>query len=251
LGITQPSLTLALQRLEKQLNVVLLERSKRGVILTRAGEFLSQRSQQLLQDWEREMRQVSQNTQHPTGRYSFGVHSSVAQYMLPHFMPHMLKHFNQLEFDFIHDLSRRITEKVISRQCDFGLVINPVAHPDLVIRKILSDHVTLFHHPDYKGDVLIYDPDLKQSQNLLQKIRKSFNYKRELHSSSLDVIKTLAASQCGAAILPTRVAVTAPELRAFKNAAIFKDELCLIYRVERRKDESLQKILDLIRPNAF
>ena len=40
LGVTQPSLTLALQRLEDKAGVTLLERSRKGSHLTRQGEAL-------------------------------------------------------------------------------------------------------------------------------------------------------------------------------------------------------------------
>ena len=46
------------------------------------------------------------------------------------------------EIQLLHDHSRKITEKVISFDVDYGIVVNPVSHPDLVIRLITTDEVS-------------------------------------------------------------------------------------------------------------
>ncbi len=247
LGVTQPSITQAIKRLEEKTGIILLERSRKGSSLTRQGEGLFQIGERMLLEWERDTRMIAQGQKEPMGRYSLGVHSSVAQYTLADFLPPLLDKFPELEFNLIHDLSRKIAEQVISRECDLGLVINTIPHPDLVIHKLLTDEVTLFKHPAYKGNVLILDPDLKQSQTLLKNMRKVFDFKREIHSSSLEVIRDLCENKAGMAILPSRVAALSDKIRPVPNAPSFKDELSLIYRVERRADLSFKELISAIR----
>lgn len=247
LGVTQPSITLALKRLEEKTGIILLERSRKGTTLTRQGEGLFKIGERMLQEWERDTRMIAQGQKVPMGQYSLGVHSSVAQYTLGEFLPQLMEKYPELEFNFIHDLSRKIAEKVISRECDLGLVINSIPHPDLVIHKILTDEVTLFKHPAYKGNVLILDPSMKQSQSLLKNIRKVFDYKREIHSSSLEVIRNLCENKAGIAVLPCRVASISKEIKSVPNAPTFKDELSLIYRVERKSDLSFKEIVSTIK----
>ncbi len=247
LGVTQPSITLALKRLEDKTGIILLERSRKGSHLTRQGEGLFRIGERMLGEWERDIRMIAQGSQSPIGRYSLGLHSTVARYTLPEFLPALLEKYSELEFELIHDLSRKITEKVISRECDLGLVINPISHPDLVLQKLLTDEVTLFKHPSYKGDVLILDPALKQTQALLKNIRKVFSYNREFHSSSLEVIRDLCESKCGVAILPGRVAAISEKIKAVAGAPIFKDELHLIYRMERKSEPSFKELTSAIK----
>lgn len=247
LGVTQPSLSVALKKLEQKSGVTLLERSKQGVFLTRQGSLLAKTAERMLADWEREIRMVTQGSLRPMGQYTMGSHVSVAQYTMPGFMPLILDKFPEVEFRLIHDLSRKITESVVSRECDIGLVINPVPHPDLVMHKLLTDEVTLFKHPHYHGDVLILDPALKQSQTLLKNVRKAFDYKREIHTSSLDLIRTLCETKAGVGILPTRVAEVSKKIIPVENAPHFKDELFLIYRVERRKEPSFLALISEVR----
>jgi DNA-binding transcriptional LysR family regulator len=247
LGITQPTLTLSLKRLEEKTGMILLERSRKGADLTRQGEGLFKMGERMLSEWERELRMISQGQDEPMGQYRLGVHTAVAQYTLDKFLPALMNKFQRLEWHLVHDLSRKITEQVISQECDLGLVINPIPHPDLVMHRLLSDEVTLFKHPQYKGDVLIVDPALKQSQTLLKNIRKVFSYNREIHSSSLEVIRHLCAHKTGVAILPTRVAELSPEIKKIPSAPVFKDELYLIYRMERKSQSSFKKLVETIR----
>ena len=51
----------------------------------------------------------------------------------------------ELEISMAHGLSREITEMIISRKIDPGLVINPVKHNDLVLKKICTDRVGLWN----------------------------------------------------------------------------------------------------------
>ena len=247
LGVTQPSITLALKRLEDKTGITLLERSRKGTHLTRQGEGLFKIGERMLNDWERETRMIAQGSNVPMGRYTIGVHSAVAQFTLGKFLPGLLEKFTELEINLVHDLSRKVTEQVISRECDIGLVINSIPHPDLVIHKLLTDEVTLFKHPAYKGDVLILDPALKQSQSLLKNVRKAFEYKRELHSSSLEVIRHLCESKAGMALLPGRVASISDKIKPVAGAPVFKDELALIYRVERKTEQSFKELVNAVK----
>lgn len=247
LGVTQPSITLALKRLEEKTGITLLERSRKGTHLTRQGEGLFKIGERMLNDWERETRMIAQGQNEPMGRYTIGVHSAVAQYTLGNFLPNLLDKYPSLEINLTHDLSRKITEQVISREVDLGLVINSIPHPDLVIHKLLTDEVTLFKHPSYRGDVLIIDPALKQTSTLLKNIRKVFDYQRELHSSSLEVIRHLCESKAGMAILPGRVASLSDKIKPVTGAPVFKDELSLIYRMERKSETSFKELVTEIK----
>lgn len=247
LGVTQPSVTIAIKRLEEKTGTVLLERSRKGAFLTRQGEAMSKLAERLLPEWEREVRAIAQGLLEPTGNYTIGVHISVAQYTLDKFLPDLLQRFPSLTFSFTHDLSRKIAEKVISRECDIGLVINPIPHPDLIMHKLLTDDVTLFKHPNFKGDVLLIDPALKQTQSLLKNLRKVFDYQREIHSSSLEVIRNLCEAKAGIAVLPTRVAEHSNVIKKVSGAPSFRDELYLVFRMERKSEASFGLLTEAIK----
>lgn len=236
LGVSQPALSQAMKRLEANFENQLLLRSKSGVVLTKAGQKLSQKARILLESWKELKDEALKDEDQVRGVYGLGLHSSVALYTLPHFISNLLAEFPHLELRLEHDLSRRITEMVISFKLDFGLVVNPVAHPDLVIKELFTDEVAFYRSKKIKAansKVLITEPDLTQTQELLNQVqkKKKVAFERMVTSSNLDVIKTMVVEGAGVGIVPGRViGHEAKKVEKVPSLPTFKDRICLVYR---------------------
>ena len=87
LGITQPSLSSAIKRLEDALSVKLLTRGRLGVQTTKAGDELVQRGRILLLNWEQIKLDINRMDTAVSGQYVVGCHPAVAIYSLPLFSP--------------------------------------------------------------------------------------------------------------------------------------------------------------------
>lgn len=85
LGISQPSLSLAIQRLEKSVGTTVLVRHKRGVSLTKAGKQLLAHTRQLMQHWDSIKSETLASVYEIQGNFSIGCHPSVALFSLPRF----------------------------------------------------------------------------------------------------------------------------------------------------------------------
>lgn len=258
LGISQPSLSLAMQRLELEVGTPLLIRSKRGVTLTKAGQQLLAHTRHLQETWENIKTQTLASAQDIQGSYSIGCHASVGLNSLSSILPALMMEHPKLDLRLKHDLSRKVAEDIISLKTDIGIVVNPVHHPDLVIHPLCKDEVTLWtaagkQKPlqDIAGGsaVLVCDPDLLQSQSLFKQLRKkSMVFARTIPSGNLEVIADLVANGCGIGILPAQVAMRArKKLVRIQNAPIFYDDHCLIYRVENKGVKSIQVLVKAIR----
>ena len=248
LGVGQPALSLALKRLEETLQVKLFLRRNRGLTLTAAGQRLLRESNRLLADWESLVSETKKSEAELVGRYTLGCHPSVAIYTLKKALRDLYASFPGIEIQLIHGLSRVICEGVISGNIDFGIVVNPVRHLDLVIHKITSDEVGFWKSSKGLNDVLIYNPELTQSQSLLKKIKKKEIFRRSISSENLEVIATLAGSGTGVAILPSRVAkAIAPWIKKIKNYPVYFDEITFIHRADFQKTSSSECILNLMK----
>ena len=251
LGISQPSLSLAMRRLEDSVGAGLFVRSKRGVTLTQAGKQLLAHSKNLLQSWSHVQASAIASIDEIQGSYTIGCHASMAMRILSSFLPDLMASHPRLELKLRHDISRKTTEDVISMKTDIGIVVNPVRHPDLVIYKLGTDEVTLFIGAEKKNvtqdiasgkAVLVCDPDLAQTQYLLKEMKKKgIGFERILPTGSLEVAADIVSQGCGIGILPSKVAERArKKLKRIKNAPIFTDDHCLIYRVENKSVRSIQ-----------
>jgi DNA-binding transcriptional LysR family regulator len=250
LGIRQPTLSIALAKLEHRLGITLMTRTKKGVFLTDSGRHFLAKAQDLLQQWSNLKEQTQNQSESLQGHIRLGCHVSVALYTLPLMMTEVLSEFPGLEFSFEHDFSRKITEAVISLKLDIGIVVNPVRHPDLVIKRLCKDEVCFWKsekkikHEMEK--VLIADHQLAQTQALMKKDKAGFE--RFLTTTSLELARDLASAGAGVAILPSRVVHIAPKhsLKKLPGYPVFEDEICLIYRVERKSSKTIQMLSEKI-----
>lgn len=258
LGITQPSLSLAVKRLEQSVGTQLLIRHKQGVTLTQAGKQLLLHTKQLLQQWQNTKAHALASQQEVQGYFTLGCHSTIAMHMVSGFLADLLEKYPKLELHLKHDISRRITERVINLSIDIGIVTNPFQHPDLIIRKLCDDKVTFWvgngkreiQNIHSKQAIILCDPDLTQTQSLLKKCKKSgILTDRIMAMNSLEVVANLTANGCGIGILPTRVAKSLypAKLKSIANAPVYSDEICLIYRNENRNVEAIQTVVRIIK----
>lgn len=251
LGVSQPALSQAMKRLEVSFENQLLLRSKSGVVLTKAGEKLSQRARLLLESWQEIKDDALKDEDQVRGVYSFGLHSSVALYTLPIMAPDILADFPFLELKFEHDLSRKITEKVISFKLDFGIVVNPISHPDLVIKELFCDEVCFYKARKIKKEnesVLIAEPDLNQTQELLNQLqKKKVSFDRMVTSSNLEVIKAMVVNGAGVGIVPGRVmGADLKKVEKLAKLPTFKDRICLVYRHDFQKSLAARSLSQYI-----
>ena len=249
LGITQPSLSLSLKRLESALDIQLFIRSKSGVIPTKGADLLSKDVESLLDSWSRVAEKAKNSVEMIKGKIVVGCHPSVALYSVSPWLKSLAKDNNQLEVEFCHDLSRKLLEQIVSFKIDLGLIINPISHPDLVIKYLLTDEVTLrvAKGVNFDGSTIIYDPNLSQVQSILSRLKKrKIEIKRHITSTNLEFIEHLTSKGIGIGVLPSRVCKSPMKIYD-SSIKPFKDQLALVYRADTPKTKSFQVVLDSIK----
>lgn len=250
LGVTQPTLSHCLKRMELALGLPLFIRSKKGVALTVAGKRLYQEADVLRGAWARVARAAHDEVERPQGLIRLGCHTAVAQYSLPQFLPKLVAEFPEIAVKLSHGLSRHLTEDVVSAELDVALAVNPARHNDLVIKELGTDVVTLWRPQRCANDeLLLLAPELLQTQTILRRLDKAgISFRRHLESPSLEVIAQLLFAGVGQAILPQRVVESLGVRRAspVSQAPMVKDRICLVYRPEFRQTKRARIFIDLV-----
>lgn len=253
IGISQPSLSAAIKRLEYSLGTELFLRDKHKVILTQAGKNLVLHAKNLLQLWDTTKSACLASQHEVQGKIIVGAHPTVAITLLPKFFGTLLSTYPQLEVQLKHDLSRKIMEEVINLSIDVGIVVNPIKHPDLVITPLFEDEITGWQSTksnELTHKTIICDPELIQTQWILKRIyKKGAKYKRMITSNNLEVIASLTATGVGIGILPGNIISTSykNKLSRVSGLPVYKDEICLVYRHENRSIKSMQVVVAAIK----
>jgi DNA-binding transcriptional LysR family regulator len=257
LGVSQPSLSLAIKRLEKTIGADLFVRHKSGATLTPAGKKLYVQTKMLFDNWETIRLEASAAHQQIQGKISLGCHTTVAVY-LRGFIPQLLEQYPQLTFDLKHDFSQNITDQVVHSFIDIAIVSNPLQHPDLIIKKLNDSEMTFWKGvgmrpmQDIHSDelVIICDLNIPRSAMLLKKWNNNkLKSARIMTSNSLEVVADLTAAGCGIGILPSCFAqsVYAGQLERISNTPMCRDELFLVYRKENRDVKAVLTVVAAIK----
>lgn len=254
LGVSQPALSLSIKRLEKEVGTSLLHRYKTGVEPTVAGKKFFASSQSLLEQWDELKFSVHQAEIEIEGQFTLGCHPAVALYHLPKCLGEFLVANPKLSLKFVHGLSREINEAIISMKVDIGVVVNPVKHQDLIIIPLHQDEVGFWHHPEYLFDkheiTLLADSNLVQAKSLIRGLeKKGFMISRVIECQTLELLYQLAMQKVGVAILPKTIALSQKvmPLVSFSKSLVYHDEICLVFRHERRRVKAVQALIDCLK----
>lgn len=251
LGVSQPAISHWLHRLETRLRNPVCRRSRRGTELTHYGEKLRAHAAELRRGWEEFEQAIESDEKELRARFRFGIHASVAVFALPPLLKKLRELAPAVRLTLQHGPSRHVSEDLISKRLDAGIVVNPVPHADLVIRELYRDRVRPFALPGKRPlPLLILHPGLAQTQELRKKL--SGMPDRVLETDSLEVAAHLALAGEGVALLPERVAsaVARSRLRPLGEAAVV-DRHCLVYRPTLRETAAGRILIRAVREAEY
>lgn len=133
LGISQPSLTLQVQRLEHQLGTPLFRRHARGVALSNAGVALYPRARRILQEMRATEEAVRRESAEHVNRLTVGAIPTIAPYVLPDALRRLRERAPTARVEFREDYSAVLAKLVANGTLDVAIAALPHAfeHVDL------------------------------------------------------------------------------------------------------------------------
>lgn len=221
LEIAQPSLSLAIKKLEKELGVPLFIRGRTGIKLTPQGRIILPEAQNALKVlFKIKGTQVNLS-------FKIGCHPSVGMFLLNRFLKSMNQFSSKLDLVIVNGSSADINKKVAQGEVDFGLVMNPLPIPGLITKLIGEDDVAVWESSKLYNKRLIYNPDMIQASGILSRWKGAPATRIEV--SNLELIANLVESGAGYGILPSQVVKAQKcHLNKVPNTPSFKDRLALV-----------------------
>jgi DNA-binding transcriptional LysR family regulator len=263
LRVSQPTLTVAIQNLEERLKTTLFLRDSRGVSLTGTGEVLMGCIGEMFALVERTEQTILGLETDDVGEFTIGCHESLGAYFLPTFMREFLGQAPRIDLKIHNQSSEEIREAVVRREIHFGLIVNPIPHPDLVLVELFHDAVELIVSADetavttledakarVEAGPLIFAGRVLQCQEIIQRIAsESFLPERLLSVGDFELVKALVLAGLGVAVMPRRVAEYNQEGRLrplFAGLPSVPDQIFLIYRGDFHRTKAALKVKDAL-----
>jgi DNA-binding transcriptional LysR family regulator len=143
LQIAQPALSVAVRRLERELGVKLIDRSRHGAAVTPEGRSFVQRAAQIerqVHDLELEMREIQGLAR---GEASVGIPTMLATYAFPPVIAAFRERHPGLKLAIHADGAHSIQRRVAAGELDVGVVARQGILESLVFRPLLRDEMVV------------------------------------------------------------------------------------------------------------
>jgi len=216
--ITQPALSLAIQKLEEELGVKVFERRKNQIAVTPMGERLVHQAQRVLEEAEQMKVIAAQGKNQLVGPLRFGVIATVGPYILPELVPILHKRAPQMPLEIEENLTTNLTAMLKSGRLDVIMIALPFDEPGIVTQGLYDEPfkaVVPVGHPWAKRTQL--DPRILTNERVLlphaghcfrQQVldacpELSRSDTDTLQGNSLETIRQMVASGLGITVLPS------------------------------------------------
>lgn len=137
--VSQPAFSVAIRELESLLDIQLVDRTNRRVVITNLGRDIAVQARLVLRDLE-DMVELAQGQQAPLGgRLNLGVIPTVAPFLLPDLLPQLRNRYPQLQLILQEDLTQRIYQQLLDGQLDLILIALPYEMRGVEIMPLFKD----------------------------------------------------------------------------------------------------------------
>jgi LysR family transcriptional regulator, hydrogen peroxide-inducible genes activator len=124
--VTQPSLSMQIQKLEDELGVKIFDRSKQPVITTETGTLIIYQAKTIMQQCEELHNTVAATKNKIDGHLRLGVIPTLAPYLLPLFVQQFSKQYTDVKLTIVELTTELIIQKLKDGRIDVGLLVTPL-----------------------------------------------------------------------------------------------------------------------------
>jgi len=222
--VSQPTLSVAVKKLEEELDVKLFERGNNEVGVTPLGEDIVRQAQAVLEQ-AAQIKEIAKLGKDPlAGALRLGVIYTIGPYLLPQLVRHIIEHVPQMPLMLQENFTTRLLDMLRAGEIDCAILAEPFADAGLAVaplydesflvavprshalakRKSISAEelkketmLLLGTGHCFRDHVLDVCPEFARFSSDAEGIRKSFE------GSSLETIRHMVAAGMGVTVVPS------------------------------------------------
>ncbi|GGY49430.1 LysR family transcriptional regulator [Bacterioplanes sanyensis] len=219
--VSQPTLSVAIKKLESELEVAIFERSKSAVRVTPLGERIVAQAQRVLEEARGIKELASAGKDQLSTPLRIGAIFTIGPYLFPHLVPQLHRRAPTMPLYLEENYTGVLRRQLRDGELDAIIVALPFTEPDVVTRVLYDENfvVVLPHsHPWCQRDAI--EPEMLADEDLLmlgeghcfrdQVFEFCPDLSRKHHTrlgsvtegSSLETLKHMVATGLGITVLP-------------------------------------------------
>lgn len=264
--VTQPTLSMQIQKLERHLGVDLFDRHRQPVEPTDIGRKLIEQSRVILRESGRIQEIIKEATGDIAGELRIGIIPTLAPYLLPRFVSHLVESYPKLTLVIEELRTEQILDRIQTDRLDAGLLATGVNRSDLEETALFDEPFVGYvseREPYYRADEVGAD-DLRLDElwllneghcfrdqviEICEEAQRAPRGTRSVHfeSGNLETLKRLVETSGGMTLLPV-LATEGMTDQEMQRVRPFKDPPpCRVVRLVRGRGFLKRKPIEALR----
>jgi len=219
--VSQPTLSVAVKKLEEELGVALFERGPGEVTVTPAGQKIVEQAQRVLEEASR-IKEIAAAGRDPlAGTLRLGAIYTIGPYLLPKLIPILRKNAPSMQLLIQENFTHRLAESLKNGEVDAILIALPFDEPGIVAEALYDEPFMVAvpkGHP-WEGRKRVTSEELANESLLLLgeghcfrdqvldichtvRNRERSNVAKTVEGGSLETIRQMVAGGVGVTVLP-------------------------------------------------
>lgn len=146
-GVTQPTLSAMIQKLEAELDVKLFERSSQQVMPTAIGKVVVEQAWKVLNRARKLKDIVAEEKKSLTGTFRLGILPTIAPYLLPRFFPRLMRENSSLEFRVVEMKTAYIRRAIDRGEIDAAVMVDTGDLDDYALTTLFYEQFLAYVSP--------------------------------------------------------------------------------------------------------
>ncbi|APG59788.1 LysR family transcriptional regulator [Christiangramia salexigens] len=265
--VTQPTLSMQIQKLEEELEITIFDRTKKPIQLTEVGQKIVQQARNIVNESDRIQDIVDQQKGFIGGVFRLGVIPTVMPTLLPMFLGNFIKKYPKVKLKIEELHTEAILEKLKEGHLDAAIAATPLEVEGIKENPLYYEPFVAYIPKDHKfnksdkldvndldiDDMLLLEDGHCFKDGIINLCKASKEYDDEqlqLESGSFETLIKLANEGLGMTLLPYLHTLDLKESE-MKNLKMFKDpvparEVSLIYNRSELKMQIIEALRSTI-----
>lgn len=146
-GVTQPTLSAMIQKLEAELDVKLFERSSQQVVPTPIGKVVVEQAWKVLNRARKIKDIVAEEKKALTGTFRLGILPTIAPYLLPRFFPRLMRENSSLEIRVVEMKTAYIRRAIDRGEIDAAVMVDTGDLDDYALTTLFYEQFLAYVSP--------------------------------------------------------------------------------------------------------
>jgi LysR family transcriptional regulator, hydrogen peroxide-inducible genes activator len=263
--VTQPTLSMQIQKAEEELNALIFDRSRQPISLTDVGAVLVEQAKLVLREHQRMIDMVKDFRNDIGGELSIGIIPTVAPYLLPLFAGDFLRSFPQVQLRIKELTTAQISKALLNDELDLAILATPLLENYILEMPLFYEEIMVYSQPQHRFSQWSSIPIEELSKekiwllsqgncfrnqiinvcNLGENNNPSLNYE----SGSLESLRRLVDKEGGITLLPELAIEAKNEQIHSLNSPVPLREISLVYARHFAKHKLLKSVANFIQKN--